>query len=148
MEFILDNKKYSIINHELFINDLMVDNYFRNRYSKYEYDIRFDFVEPILNKDKVEFEDILEGTKELEELIEKNQINFTPSGLKINQHQNGNFQIIYQDLIFNNLYVGEAIPFLIALTSLLEHKPIVTLDQINEEMENFVAKFREYNNYK
>ena len=84
----------------------------------------------------------------MEELIEKNQINFTPSGLKINQHQNGNFQIIYQDLVFNNLYVGEAIPFLIALTSLLEYKPIVTLDQINEEMENFVAKFREYNNYK
>ena len=126
----------------------MVDNYFRNRYSKYEYDITFDFVEPILSKDKVEFEDILEGTKQLEELIEKNQINFTPSGLKINQHQNGNFQIIYQDLVFNNLYVGEAIPFLIALTSLLEYKPIVTLDQINEEMENFVAKFREYNNYK
>lgn len=148
MEFILDNKKYSIINHELFINYLMVDNYFRNRYSKYEYDITFDFVEPILSKDKVEFEDILEGTKQLEELIEKNQINFTPSGLKINQHQNGNFQIIYQDLVFNNLYVGEAIPFLIALTSLLEYKPIVTLDQINEEMENFVAKFRKYNNYK
>ena len=148
MEFILDNKKYSIINHELFINYLMVDNYFRNRYSKYEYDITFDFVEPILSKDKVEFEDILEGTKQLEELIEKNQINFTPSGLKINQHQNGNFQIIYQDLVFNNLYVGEAIPFLIALTSLLEYKPIVTLDQIEEEMKNFVAKFREYNTYK
>ena len=30
MEFILDNKKYSILNHELFINYLMVDNYFRN----------------------------------------------------------------------------------------------------------------------
>lgn len=148
MEFILDNKKYSILNHELFINYLMVDNYFRNHYSKYEYDIKFDFVEPILNKPKVEFEDILEGTKALEELIEKNQINFTPTGLKINQHHNGNFQIVYQDLVFNNLYVGEAIPFLIALTSLLDHKPIVTLDQINEELDNFIEKFRDYNKYK
>ena len=55
MEFILDNKKYSLLNHELFINYLMVDNYFRNHYSKYDYDIRFDFVEPLLEKEKIEF---------------------------------------------------------------------------------------------
>ena len=145
MEFILDNKKYSIINHELFINYLMVDNYFRNHYSKYEYDIRFDFVEPLLNKDKIEFEDILEGTKDLEVLIEKGEIDFTPYGLKINQHQNGNFQIIYQDLISNNIRIGEAIPFLIALNSLLNHKPIITIDQIKEELDNFIDKFRSYN---
>lgn len=148
MEFILDNRKYSIINHELYINYLMVDNYFRNRYSKYDYDIRFDFVEPILNKEKVEFEDILEGTEVLEELIEKNEINFTPTGLKINQHTNGSFQIIYQDMVFNNVNVGEAIPFLIALSSLLNYNPIVTLDQIEEELENFLEEFRSYDKYK
>ena len=145
MEFILDNKRYSILNHELFINYLMVDNYFRHHYSRYDYDIRFEFVEPLLDKEKIEFEDILEGTEALEELIEKGQISFTPTGLKINQHKNGNFQIIYQDLVFSNVRVGEAIPFLIALNSLVEYKPIVTLDQIEEELENFLEKFRSYN---
>lgn len=145
MEFILDNKKYSILNHELFINYLMVDNYFRNHYSKYDYDIRFDFVEPLLEKEKIEFEDILEGTKDLETLIEKEEINFIPIGLKIYQHTNGNFKIIYQDLDFNNIRIGEAIPFLIALNSLLTHKPIITLVQIEEELENFIEKFRQYN---
>jgi hypothetical protein len=145
MEFILNNKKYSIVNHELFINYLMVDNYFRNNYSKYEYNIRFDFVEPILNKDKIEFEDILEGTKDLEELIEKGEINFTPHGLAIDQHTNGNFRISYQNMIFNNIRIGEAISFLIALNSLVTYKPIITLDQVKEEMDNFIEKFREYN---
>ena len=145
MEFILDNKKYSILNHELFINYLMVDNYFRNHYSKYDYDIRFDFVEPLLEKEKIEFEDILEGTKDLETLIEKEEINFVPIGLKIYQHTNGNFKIIYQDLDFNNIRIGEAIPFLIALNSLLTHKPIIKLVQIEEELENFIEKFRQYN---
>ena len=145
MEFILNNKKYSIVNHELFINYLMVDNYFRNNYSKYEYNIRFDFVEPILNKDKIEFEDILEGTKDLEELIEKGKINFTPHGLAIDQHTNGNFRISYQNMIFNNIRIGEAISFLIALNSLVTYKPIITLDQVKEEMDNFIEKFREYN---
>ncbi|MCI6995189.1 hypothetical protein [uncultured Methanobrevibacter sp.] len=145
MEFILDNKKYSILNHELFINYLMVDNYFRNHYSKYDYDIRFDFVEPLLEKEKIEFEDILEGTKDLETLIEKEEINFVPIGLKIYQHTNGNFKIIYQDLDFNNIRIGEAIPFLITLNSLLTHKPIITLVQIEEELENFIEKFRQYN---
>lgn len=145
MEFILDNKKYSILNHELFINYLIVDNYFRNHYSKYDYDIRFDFVELLLEKEKIEFEDILEGTKDLETLIEKEEINFVPIGLKIYQHTNGNFKIIYQDLDFNNIRIGEAIPFLIALNSLLTHKPIITLVQIEEELENFIEKFRQYN---
>ena len=76
MEFILNNKKYAIDNHELFINYLMVDNYFRHRYSKYEYDIRFDFVNPILKKEKVEFSDIHKGAEVLGELIEKQKINF------------------------------------------------------------------------
>ena len=62
MEFVLNNKRYSIINHELYINYLMVDSYFRHGYSKYRYDISFDFIEPLLDKEKIEFKDILEGT--------------------------------------------------------------------------------------
>ena len=69
MEFILNNKKYSIINHELYINYLMVDSYFKD-HSLYDYDIHFEFLDPIYEKEKVEFEDILEGTEILEELIE------------------------------------------------------------------------------
>ena len=145
MEFILDNKKYSILNHELFINYLMVDNYFRHHYSKYDYDISFDFVTPILEKDKVEFEDILEGTEVLEELIEKGEISFPPNGVKIDQLPNDEFRISYQNLVFSNIRIGEAIPLLIALNSLVTYKPIITLDQISEELENFISKFRSYN---
>lgn len=144
MEFILNNKKYSIIDHELFINYLMVDSYFRENQSKYEYDIKFDFITPLLEKEKIEFEDILEGTEVLKELIEKEEINFIPHGLIINEHVNGNFKIIYQDLEFVNVKVGEAIPLLIALNSLLTYKPIVTLTQISEELNYFLEKFRRY----
>ncbi|WP_406535710.1 hypothetical protein [Methanobrevibacter sp.] len=146
MEFILNNKKYSILNHELFINYLMVDNYFRHHYSKYDYDIRFDFVTPILNKDKVEFEDILEGTEVLEELIDRQEITFPPAGVSIDQISSDEFNISYQDLTFNNVRIGEAIPLLITLNSLVTYKPIVTLDQIKEELDNFIEKFRSYNN--
>lgn len=144
MEFILNNKKYSIINHELFINYLMVDSYFRNNNSKYDYDIAFDFIEPILSKDKVVFEDIEEGALVLEELIEKEEINFIPYGLRIDEHLNGNFKITYQDLEFKNIKVGEAIPFLIALNSLLTYKPTLSLTQIEEELNHFLEKFRSY----
>lgn len=144
MEFILNNKKYSIVNHELYINYLMVDSYFRDNHSKYEYDIEFDFITPLLSKDKVEFKDILEGTEVLEELIEKNEISFLPSGVRIDEHLNGNFRITYQDLEFVNVNVGEAIPLLIALNSLLTYKPIVTLTQIKEELDYFLEKFRSY----
>jgi len=145
MEFIVNNKKYSILNHELYINYLMVNEYFKE-YSKYDYDIHFDFLDSVLSKEKIEFEDILEGTKELEELIEKNEINFIPPALIIEQHLNENFKITYQDLEFKNVHVGEAIPLLIALTSLLNHKPIVTLYQIDEELHYFLEKFRSYSN--
>lgn len=144
MEFILNNKKYSIINHELYIDYLMVDSYFRLNYSKYDYDIRFDFIDPILDKEKIEFKDIQEGTEVLEQLIEKGEINFIPHGLRIDEHLNGNFMITYQDLEFKNITVGEAIPFLIALNSLLTYKPIVTLTQIEEELNYFLEKFRSY----
>lgn len=143
MEFIVNNKKYSILNHELYINYLMVNEYFRE-YSKYDYDIHFDFLDSVLSKEKIEFSDILEGTKELEELIEKNEINFIPPGLRIDQHLNENFMITYQDLEFKNVNVGEAIPLMIALSSLLNAKPIVTLYQIDEELHYFLEKFRSY----
>ena len=145
MEFILNNRKYSISNHELYINYLMVDNYFRHHYSKYDYDIEFDFITPILNKEKVEFEDILEGTKDLEELIEKQEINFIAPGLRIDEIPGNNFRITYQDLEFSDVHVGEAIPLLIALNTLLNYKPIVPLTQIEEELDNFIEKFRSYN---
>lgn len=144
MEFFVKNKKYSIINHELFINYLMVDSYFRQNMSKYEYDITFEFITPILEKEKIEFSDIQEGTKVLEELIEKNQIDFIPTGLIIEEQINGKFEISYQDLEFKNVDVGEAIPLLIALDSLLKVKPIVTLSQISEELDYFLEKFRSY----
>lgn len=146
MEFILNNKRYSIINHELYINYLMVDSYFRDNHSKYDYDISFDFITPILEKDKVEFNDILEGTAVLEELIEKEEINFIANGVNIDEHVNGNFRITYQDLEFVNVKVGEAIPLLIALNSLLTYRPIVTLAQIKEELDYFLEKFRSYEN--
>lgn len=143
MEFIVSNKKYSIINHELFINYIMVDSYFKE-YSKYDYDIHYDFLDSVLSKEKIEFDDILEGTKVLEELIEKNEINFIPYGLRIDEHLNGNFKISYQDLEFVNVNVGEAIPLMIALTSLLNHQPTVTLYQIEDELNYFLERFRSY----
>lgn len=144
MEFILNNKKYSIINHELYINYLMVDSYFRDNHSKYDYDITFDFIDPLLEKEKIEFKDIEDGTKALEELIEREEINFIAPGVRIDEHLNGNFKISYQDLEFVNVNVGEAIPLLIALNSLLTYKPIVTLTQIKEELDYFLEKFRSY----
>lgn len=143
MEFIVNHKKYSIINHELYINYLMVDAYFKE-HSKYDYDIHFDFLDSVLSKEKIEFDDILKGTEELEELIDKNEINFIPSGLKIEEHFNNNFKITYQNLEFKNVNVGEAIPLLIALTSLLNHKPIITLYQIDEELHYFLESFKRY----
>ena len=145
MEFILNNKKYSIQNHELFINYLMVDNYFRHGYSKYSYNIKFDFVEPILDKEKVEFEDIMEGTKVREERIDKAEINFTPVGLRIDELGDNNFRITYQDMVFDEIHVGEAIPLLITLNSLLNYKPTLSLTQIDEELRNFINMFRAYN---
>ena len=83
--------------------------------------------------DKIEFED-----------IEKGEINFIPQGLIINENLNNTFNIIYQDLEFNEIGVGEAIPFLITLDSLLKVKPIVTLNQICDELKNFLEKLRSY----
>ena len=145
MEFILYGKKYSISNHELYINYLMVDNYFRHHYSKYDYDIRFDFITPILKKDRVVFDDILEGTKVLEELLEKQEISFIAPGLRIDEISKNKFTITYQDMQFKDINVGEAIPLIIALDCLLNYKPIVTLTQIREELDNFIEKFRSYN---
>lgn len=144
MEFILNGRKYSIQNHELYINFLMVDNYFRHRYSKYDYDIKFDFITPLLSKEKVEFEDIMEGTEVLEELIEKEEISIIPMGLRIDERQNC-FDITYQDIVFNDINVGEAIPLIIALSTLLNYKPTLSLTQIEEELNHFIEEFRKYN---
>ena len=121
----------------------MVDAYFKDN-SKYDYNIHFDFLDSVLEKDEIKFEDILEGTKDLEELIEKNEINFIPSSLRIEEHLNNSFKITYQNLEFKNVKVGEVIPLLIALTSLLNHKPIVTLYQIDEELHYFLESFNKY----
>ena len=144
MEFILKNKKFAIENHELYINYLIVDNYFRHNFSLYDYDIEFDFITPLLSKEKIEFEDILEGTEVLEELIERQEINFIPSGLSIEELENNDFRISYQDLEFDDIHVGEAIPLIIALSTLLSYKPILSLTQIEEELDNFLEKFRSY----
>ena len=143
MEFILNNKKYSIINQELLINYIMVDSYFKN-HSKYQYDIHFSFLDSILSKEKIEFEDIEKDSEMLNDLIEKGEINFIPQGLIINENSNNTFNIIYQDLEFNEIAVGEAIPFLITLDSLLKVKPIVTLNQIHDELSYFLEKLRSY----
>ena len=144
MEFILNNKKYSILNHELYINYLMVDNYFRFGYSKHDYDIKFDFITPLLLKEKVEFDDILEGTQDMEELIERQQINFIPTGLRIDEDENDRFTISYQDLTFRDISVGQAIPLLIALSTLLDYKPTLSLSQIEEEIDHFIELFNSY----
>ena len=140
MEFILNNKKYSILNHELFVNYLIVDNYFRHNYSKFRYDIKFDFITPLLDKEKIEFEDIHENTKVLEELIEKEEINFTPFGLDLEQKNEQTFKVTYQQLIFDNINIREDIPFLITFSSLLTYKPVVSLVQIEEELDNFIQE--------
>ena len=144
MEFILNNKKYSIVNYELFIDYLIVDSYFRQNYSKYDYDIEFDFVTPALNKDKITSEDILKGTERLEELIEKEELNFINPAFQIDEHVNGNFKITYQDIELSNLKVGQAVPVLIALDALLKYKPILTLDQIKEEITFFIERYDSY----
>ena len=77
-------------------------------------------------------------------LIEKGEINFIPAGLRIDEHLNENFRITYQTLEYKNVTVGEAVPLLIALTSLLNHSPVVSLFQIDEELNYFLEKFRSY----
>lgn len=143
MEFIVNNRKYSILNHELYIDYIMVESYFKD-YSKYDYDIHFDFLDYVRDKKKVDFDDILEGTKYLEDRIEKGEINFTPAGLKIDLQLDRNFTITYQTLEFEDVNVGEAIPLMIALNTLLNYKPVVSLYQIGEELDYFLAKFRQY----
>ena len=146
MEFILNNIKFSIVNQELYINYLLVDSYFRKGYSKYDYDIKFDFIDPLLKKDKISFEDILEGTELLEELLEKGEINFTKPDFIVEPHVNGNFKITYHDINFTNIAPGEAIPLMICLNTLLDAKPVVSLFQIDEELHHFIETFRKYGN--
>ena len=144
MEFILNGQKYSIINHELFIDYLLLDSYFRQKHSLYDYDIEFEFINPLLEKDKVTFEDIQKGSELLEELIENGKVNFIKSDFIISHYPNGNFKISYQNLVFEDIAPGEAIPLLIALYTLLDYKPAISLSQIEEELDNFIVQFRKY----
>ncbi len=143
MEFIVANRKYSILDHELYINYLMVDSYFKD-HSRYDYDIHFDFLDCVLKKDRITFDDILKGTEDLEILIEKGEISFIPAGLRIHEQPDNTFIITYQTMEFKKVSVGEAIPLLIALNSLLNCKPIVPLFQIEEELNYFLEMFKSY----
>ncbi len=143
MEFIVANRKYSILDHELYINYLMVDSYFKD-HSLYDYDIHFDFLDSLLKKDKITFDDILKGTDNLEILIEKGEISFIPASLMIYEESDDTFRITYQTMEFKKVSVGEAIPLLIALNSLLNYKPIVPLFQIEEELNYFLEMFKSY----
>lgn len=143
MEFVVNNKKYAILNHELYMDYVMVESYFKD-YSKYDYDIHFEFLDYVLNKKRVVFDDILEGARYLEDYIENGEINFTPPGLRIDENQDSTFKITYQTLEFGNVNVSEAIPLLIALTTLLNYKPVISLYQIEDELNYFLAKFRKY----
>ena len=57
---------------------------------------------------------------------------------------NETFKITYQDLEFEDVNVGEAVPMLIALSTLLNHRPIVSLYQIGDELNHFLEMFRTY----
>lgn len=133
MEFILNNKKYQISNLEVFVDYLLVNSYFKDT----EYDIRFDFLDEFDRK--LDFNDLKKGAK----LIDDLNIDFINPNFKIEQHLNGNFKISYHSISFSNINVGEAIPVLIVLNSLLSYKPAITLDEIKSEVDNFINTQRE-----
>ena len=80
-------------------------------------------------------------------MIEKQKINFVDYNFKIKQDIDGKFQISYQNIVLNDINVGEAVPVLILLTSLSKVTPILSLNQIKEEVEFFIEKFRSYGEY-
>lgn len=133
MEFILNNKKYQISNLEVFVDYLLVGSYFKDT----EYDIRFDFLDEFDRK--LDFNDLKKGAK----LIDDLNIDFINPNFKIEQHLNGNFKISYHSISFSNINVGEAIPVLIVLNSLLSYKPAITLDKIKSEVDIFINTQRE-----
>lgn len=133
MEFILNNNKYVISDMEVFIDYLLVQSYFRNS----RYDIHFDFLDDF-NKN-LDFDDLKRGAKLIAEL----NVSFTNPNFIIEQHLNGNFRISYQGISFSNVDVGEAIPVLIVLNSLLSYTPAISLDEIKSEVDIFINTQRE-----
>ena len=133
MEFILNNNKYLISDLEVFVDYLLVDSYFKNT----KYSIHFDFLDEF-NK-KLDFDDLKRGAK----LIKDLNITFINPNFQIEPYPNGNFKITYQSISFSNIDVGEAIPLLIVLNSLLSYKPAITLDEIKLEVDKFIKTQRE-----
>ena len=133
MEFILNNNKYKISDLEVFVDYLLVDNYFKNT----RYNIHFDFLDEF--DKKLDFSDLKRGAK----LINDLNISFINPNFKILPHPNGNFTIFYQSISFENINFGEAIPVLIVLNSLLSYKPAITLDEIKLEVDKFINAQRE-----
>lgn len=137
MEFILNNNKYQISDLEVFVDYLLVENYFKDS----KYNISFDFLSDF--DKKLDFEDLKKGAK----LIRDLNITFVNPNFIIKPHKNGNFKITYQSISFENINVGEAIPVLIVLNSLLSYKPAISLDEIKLETDNFINTQREkFNN--
>lgn len=133
MEFILNSKKYVISDMEVFIDYLLVQSYFRNS----KYNIDFDFLKDF--DKKLDFNDLKKGAKLIGEL----NVSFINPNFIIEQHPNGNFRISYQGFSFSNVDVGEAIPVLIVLNSLLSYTPAISLDEIKSEVDIFINTQRE-----
>lgn len=132
MEFVLNGIRYQISDMEVFVAYLIVDRYFEDS----DYDIHFDFLDGY--KGDLTFEDLNEGA----ELISNLNVNFLNPNFIIKNHANGNFRISYQSISFSNIYVGEAIGVLIALNSLIEYRPAITLDEIKIEVDRFIETQR------
>lgn len=132
MDFVLNNIKYQISDLEVFVAYLLVDRYFEDT----RYDIHFDFLDDY--KRDLTFEDLNEGA----ELISNLNLNFLNPNFIIENHINGNFRISYQSISFSNIYAGETIGILIALNSLIEYRPAITLDEIKSEVDRFIEKQR------
>ena len=132
MEFVLNGIRYQISDMEVFVAYLIVDRYFEDS----DYDIHFDFLDGY--KGDLTFEDLNEGA----ELISNLNVNFLNPIIIIENHANGNFRISYQSISFSNIYVGEAIGVLIALNSLIEYRPAITLDEIKIEVDRFIETQR------
>lgn len=137
MEFILNSNKYQISDLEVFVDYLLVENYFKDS----KYNISFDFLSDF--DKKLDFEDLKKGAK----LISDLNITFVNPNFIIKPHTNGSFKITYQSISFDNINVGEAIPVLIVLNSLLSYKPAISLDEIKSETDIFINTQREkFNN--
>ncbi|WP_407413251.1 hypothetical protein [Methanobrevibacter sp.] len=130
MDFILNGIKYRISDLEVFISYLFADKYFESS----DYDISFDFLDGF--RKELTFEDLSRGA----EIIAEMNPGFINPNLTIEAGET--FNIGYQSIKFTDLYPGEAISVLIVLNSLIEHKPALTLDEIEGEVDTFIASHR------